>query len=71
MGRALIRCYVDRIHYPNSLKQFQETCKQKNALPNLECSSCQEIIGVPMTYEKENRLAFLLRPGSFKLKKIY
>lgn len=67
----LIRCYLDRIHYPERLQSILSNCTEKNECPNLECQNCNALIGVPMVYEKENRLAYLLKPGAFKMKKVY
>ena len=61
----LLRCYLDRIHHP----KIDEESKEPSA--NLECSSCKAVIGVPMIYEKENRSAFMMRPGFFSKKKMY
>jgi hypothetical protein len=67
----LLRCYLDRIHHPTELKQLQYKSPSSCELPNLQCIHCKNVIGVPMVYQKENRLAFLLNPASFKVKKIY
>jgi hypothetical protein len=56
---SLKRLYLDRIFEPEYLK---------NQSSNLVCSSCQTVIGTLYIYEKENRLAYLLKQGSFTKK---
>lgn len=66
----LLRCYLDRIHYPEELESLQYKYFDKESLKQLICISCNIIIGLPIVYEKENRLAYHMVIGSFK-KKIY
>lgn len=61
----MIRLYVDRISDCRSLAEFQQA-KRKADLPTLKCAKCSSIIGIPMVYESENRLAFRLMRGTFK-----
>jgi len=62
----LLRMYIDRILAPTTLTSLQLKNSKKD-LPNLQCS-CGALIGVPMVYELENRLAFRLVHGSFAKK---
>lgn len=48
----LKRCYLDRILYP------------KHPDLELRCSVCQQLIGIPILYEKEQRRALLLMDHS-------
>ena len=65
---SLLRLYLDRIMAPPDLQALQSKGSKKD-LPALKCSKCQALIGVPMVYEKENRLAFRLQRGSIVKKK--
>lgn len=67
---TLIRMYADRVVEPEQYKNLQFT-NNKNGLPNLSCANCKQIIGIPMIYEAENRLAFRLIRGSFVKKKSF
>lgn len=60
----LLRCYLDRIHFPDALKNLH-LAPQKPSV--LSCHSCGQLIGKIMIYEKEDRLAFLLVPDSFQI----
>ncbi|MDR3125501.1 MAG: hypothetical protein LBU20_00270 [Candidatus Nomurabacteria bacterium] len=60
----LFRLYLDRIVEPKSLLDKISTVRDKKSMPNLVCESCQALIGIPMVYERENRLAFRLVHGS-------
>ncbi|MBI2459151.1 MAG: hypothetical protein HYV53_01190 [Parcubacteria group bacterium] len=62
---ALIRMYLDRIFAPSNLADLQYKGGSKKNLPNLQCKNCHALIGNPMVYELENRLAFRLVPGAF------
>jgi len=62
----LKRCYIDRIAYvwgsdgnkaPEPIDSVHET--------GLNCPHCQQKIGQPMIYEKENRLAVKMGRGKF------
>lgn len=66
----LLRCYLDRIHHPETLYSRQHDVFDKSTFPKLECPECCAVIGTPMMYEKEDRPAYHLRLGSFSLKKI-
>ncbi len=65
----LLRMYLDRIFAPPELSLLQSKTSGKAEMPNLQCSKCGTLIGVPMVYEAERRLAFRLVPGSFAKKK--
>lgn len=66
---SLKRCYLDRIHHPDSLKNLQHSFVKKSC-PQLTCSKCASVIGVPIIYQKEKRPAYHLNHGSFTLEKI-
>ena len=62
---ALVRLYLDRIIAPSELSRLQLKVNDKAEMPNLKCSNCSTLIGIPMLYKKEKRLAFKLIPGLF------
>lgn len=66
----LLRCYLDRIHHPESLERRQYMAFDKKTAENLTCAQCQEVIGTPMIYEKEDRPAYHMRQGFFSIKKL-
>lgn len=65
----LLRIYLDRIFEPQELSLLQSRIDDKAEMPNLKCQKCGTIIGTPMIYEAEKRLAFRLIHGSFAKKK--
>jgi hypothetical protein len=66
----LLRCYLDRIHEPEILKNLQKNCISKDTLSQLNCSKCDQHIGISMIYEKENRLDYQMIKGHFSKKKL-
>lgn len=62
---ALIRTYLDRIFAPPELAALQYAGGGKKDLKSLQCAKCHALIGIPMVYELENRLAFRMVRGSF------
>ena len=52
----LRRLYFDRIFTPKNLTNLES--KPLNAVPILRCPKCNEDIGTPYIYKKENRKAF-------------
>jgi len=62
---ALIRLYLDRIRASQNLTCLKEI-ENKTSLPALKCSKCSNLIGTPMIYACEKRLAYRLVRGSFK-----
>ncbi len=58
----LKRMYLDRIFFPGKLAKLQNVAIKK--IPNLICSKCKQIIGIPYIYQKEKRPAFRLFEGS-------
>ena len=52
---GLLRCYVDRIVWPQSLTEQTGP---------LVCSNCNKTLANPMIYEPENRPAYRLIPGT-------
>jgi len=65
----LLRMYLDRIFEPQELSLLQSRIGGKAEIPNLKCPRCGALIGTPMIYEVERRLAFRLIHGSFVKKK--
>lgn len=65
---ALLRMYLDRIFAPAALATLQDQSDGKKDVPNLQCPKCRALIGIPMVYELESRLAFRLVRGSFAKK---
>ncbi len=65
----LLRMYIDRILAPQEFSHLQSRVFSKNEMPNLRCSKCSNLIGTPMVYEAERRLAFRVIQGSFMKKK--
>ena len=65
---VLLRMYLDRIFAPVALAALRDQDGVKKDLPNLHCPRCRRLIGTPMVYELESRLAFRLVRGSFAKK---
>ena len=65
----LLRMYLDRIFEPQEFPLLQSRIGSKTEMPNLKCPKCNALIGTPMVYEAERRLAFRLIHGSFVKKK--
>lgn len=65
----LLRMYLDRIIAPQQLTLLQSRISNKPEMPNLKCPKCSALIGTPMIYEAERRLAFRMVHGSFVKKK--
>lgn len=66
----LFRLYLDRIFEPTELRESLAHMKSKKDLSGLKCGKCDNLIGVPMVYEKEDRLAFNLVKGSYYKKNV-
>lgn len=62
---SLIRLYLDRIFDPKELSELHLKGTGKKGMPNLKCPKCGSLIGMPMVYKLERRLAFRLIRGSF------
>ncbi len=54
----LVRLYLDRMLQCETYSKYRESALKQ--LPNLICLKCKEVLGVPMVYEKEQRLAYRL-----------
>lgn len=65
----LFRTYLDRIFEPPEFSLLASRISSKTEMPNLKCPKCGALIGTPMIYEPERRLAFRLVHGSFAKKK--
>jgi hypothetical protein len=60
------RLYLDRIYQSNVYEGLQHHALQH--LPQLLCPNCGEHLGMPMIYQKEQRLAFRLFAGAVTTK---
>lgn len=56
----LKRIYLDRILGPASLVSALENVRSVKKMPVFTCPSCNEELGIPMMYLKEDRLAYKL-----------
>jgi len=65
----LLRIYLDRIFEPQKFFLLQSMIGSTTEMPNLKCPKCNALIGIPMIYKAEKRLAFRLIRGSFVKKK--
>lgn len=63
----LKRMYLDRIYESDKYSGLENNSLK--TIPQLICSECKTLIGIPYIYEKENRLAFRLFVGGI-IKKI-
>lgn len=59
----LLRLYLDRIFEPLELTSLQAEVRQRSAMPSLKCPKCGSLLGTPMVYKPEKRLAFRLIRG--------
>ncbi len=64
----LLRCYWDRIHAPDELKNAVCNSPDDKSLNVIVCRYCEQVIGTKGVYEKEQRLAFFLVEGSFVIR---
>ncbi len=62
---SLLRCYLDRIAWPEKYQRLLKTNPTIQDLSPIACSCCGQLIGHPTIYAKENRLAFNLVRGAF------
>ncbi|MHB8362494.1 MAG: hypothetical protein ACYDBX_02640 [Patescibacteria group bacterium] len=67
----LHRCYIDRIYDPYLFSELQDDSNimSKKDMPVLKCPSCSEVVGYPMVYEREHRLAYSLIYGKWSSQK--
>ncbi len=56
----LVRMYLDKFLAPKHFVEALKQIKLKNEMQGLKCTNCGELLGVPMLYKKESRLAFRL-----------
>jgi len=61
----LLRCYLDRIAWPNVYRELSSRATKMADLTNVCCPNCQNQLGSPMIYQKEKRLAYFMRKGAF------
>jgi len=69
---TLLRSYLDRILWPEKLASLSNDSRIRETkdIPNLSCERCNSLIGIPMIYAPERRLAFRLIRGSFRKQKL-
>ena len=63
---SLVRLYLDKFVAPESFIKELNNIENKNDMHGLKCPNCSELLGVPMIYEKEKRLAFRLLNNKIK-----
>jgi len=61
---SLKRLYLDRIFAPHPFSEWRQLDSLSD-VPNLTCPYCGALIGSPMIYRSENRLAIRLQAGTF------
>lgn len=66
----LLRCYWDRIHAPDNLKNLLHHSPNDKALDSLLCPYCVQPIGTKGLYEKEQRPVFILIENSFRIRQL-
>ncbi len=66
----LLRCYWDRIHGPDDVKNLIQHNPDDMTLNVLLCRFCDRVIGEKGIYEKEHRLVFILKQDSFMIKQL-
>lgn len=66
---GILRCYLSRILEPAELEklQYDESFRKPSDIPNLQCSSCEEVLGVTIKRD-DGRYAFRMRQGYFHRK---
>lgn len=57
---SLVRMYLDKFVAPRDIADKLKKIETKSEMSGLRCPNCNELLGIPMIYEKENRLAFRL-----------
>lgn len=62
----LKRMYIDRIYESSEYSGLEN--QPLKSIPQLTCSHCNTLIGMPYIYEKEKRLAFRLFVGGVSKK---
>lgn len=62
---TLKRLYLDRIIAPEKLSALQKLRSVKS-VPPLVCVHCKALLGTPIVYNKETRIAYLLQHGKVK-----
>jgi hypothetical protein len=67
-GKGILRLYLHRIAAPEKWSDLNKAGFRKvNDVPNLDCPSCGEVLGVP-TVSKGQKWAFRMRQGLFHRK---
>jgi hypothetical protein len=69
---TLLRSYLDRILWPEKLASLSNDSRIRETkdIPNLSCEICNSLIGIPIVYAPERRLAFRLIRGTFRKQKL-
>jgi ribosomal protein S27AE len=62
---SLLRLYLDRMLEPKEFSNIQYEIEKSN-VSTLTCGKCKTLLGVPMIYELEKRLAFRLIRGTLR-----
>ncbi len=66
---SLLRCYSDRIVWPEELvkKQIGLSALNVKKAGALTCAACGNIMAVPIVYEKESRPAYRIFAGGMRV----
>jgi phage FluMu protein Com len=64
----LLRLYLDRVFEPSELSVLQVVVSREVDVPDLKCPKCKALLGTPMVYKPERRLAFRLIRGRIAIK---
>ena len=59
----LKRMYLDKIIAPDALANKVATYSVISGMNELSCPNCNSLMGIPMVYEKESRLAYQVAEG--------
>jgi hypothetical protein len=59
----LKRMYLDKIIAPDALAGRVAVYSETSGMDKLSCPQCNSLMGIPMVYEKENRLAYQVAEG--------
>jgi hypothetical protein len=63
---SLIRMYTDKIRAPEELVEKVNGFEKKSDMTPLECFKCNALLGTPMVYDREDRLAFRVVNGAIR-----
>ncbi len=68
-GKGILRLYMSNISFPESMVNVQENYSFIKNVPNLTCTECEEVIGLP-DLSKSGKWVFRLKQGYFHRKLI-